>query len=326
MYDITGEWIVETAYDLDLDELEVFDGLQKFAPLGFRLPAREAVVAWMEASLPDRRCVSRDLDGERPFRSGEMSVLQLVHLSQEMREPLSTVLSRLQRHAALFDLRLPRLDVDAVNAVGITRADLNLISDVVLRSREAINGEVPPLRIAAHAFERKERIRAVIDRLPDLVRTLQVDLQFPSTDELGETGDVVPTAEDLLALSEDLRYRARSQCGEVSALHAIRLAGRLGQSIGSALERLRRFEGLGLRVPLTCSDACAQRIPAWQDIVVLTKHLDGQEPLVSEVTNAHVARAAAVVQESPAVVVERLRDFASLTGATIPTEDPATWA
>jgi hypothetical protein len=70
--------------------------------------------------------------------------------------------------------------------------------------------------------------------------------------------------------------------------------------------------GLTLDYPV---DAVPDGIVHWQDLLVITRYLDGQEPTLSgRVGPAHVAAAAEEIGEPGDRVRERLRRFAPLIG------------
>jgi hypothetical protein len=80
---------------------------------------------------------------------------------------------------------------------------------------------------------------------------------------------------------------------------------------------LARLVTLGLHLSYP-AEACADHIVSWQDLLVVTEYVDGQEPAVSgQISKAHVERCAEELDEPAARIVGRLRRYASLFGASV---------
>ncbi|MCQ4209768.1 caspase family protein [Streptomyces longispororuber] len=110
----------------------------------------------------------------------------------------------------------------------------------------------------------------------------------------------------------------------IAPLKLVRTAARIGESPARTASRIEPY--LPLCDPRLTSlpdlSAAPDVIPLWQDLIILTRHLDGRTPAVEgSLTAADLARAADAVGESTHWVAERLSHYADLFGLHI-TEEP----
>ncbi|AQZ67557.1 hypothetical protein BKM31_44300 [[Actinomadura] parvosata subsp. kistnae] len=107
---------------------------------------------------------------------------------------------------------------------------------------------------------------------------------------------------------------------EIDGLRLVQIAGRLGMNLTEAHRRLNRMAPLGLQLRYV-SDAVPDEIVLWQDLLLLTVHLDGQHPVISgHVDLGHCRRAAEETQEPVMRLFDRLRIYAPLFSLTLPQE------
>ncbi|MFG1754072.1 HD domain-containing protein [Streptosporangium sandarakinum] len=100
----------------------------------------------------------------------------------------------------------------------------------------------------------------------------------------------------------------------ISPLFLVQTAGRYGWTVTEAHRRFARLAPLGLTLEYP-ADACPDEIVHWQDLLAVTRYLDGQEPaLQGAVGEAHIAEAAADLEEPAERVRERLHRYAPLFG------------
>ena len=107
---------------------------------------------------------------------------------------------------------------------------------------------------------------------------------------------------------------------EITPLRLVQTAGRFGWTLLETHRRIARLQplGLGLRYPV---DACPNEIVSWQDLLLVTEHLDGQEPALSgRVGAAHIAAGAAEVDESVERVRTTLQQYSSLFSFSVDEE------
>jgi hypothetical protein len=113
-------------------------------------------------------------------------------------------------------------------------------------------------------------------------------------------------------LDDDDRY-----VSTVSPLWLVQVAGRFGWTLAETHERMARLEPIGLTLDYP-TDGCPDEIVRWQDLLLLTEFLDGQEPAVrGSVSAAHIALAAEETGESVDWIRNRLRHYAPLFGLSL---------
>ncbi|MGW0058615.1 HD domain-containing protein [Streptosporangium sandarakinum] len=143
---------------------------------------------------------------------------------------------------------------------------------------------------------------------------------IPDPDETGrrEFAEVFPDAYDvdlLLAFPQEESFdQSNHYVSTISPLFLVQTAGRYGWTVTEAHRRFARLAPLGLTLEYP-ADACPDEIVHWQDLLAVTRYLDGQEPaLQGAVGEAHIAEAAADLEEPAERVRERLRRYAPLFG------------
>ncbi|WP_424530871.1 HD domain-containing protein [Sphaerisporangium viridialbum] len=132
--------------------------------------------------------------------------------------------------------------------------------------------------------------------------------------------DVIPEEcdADMLRGKDDF---SKSHVSTITPLFLVQVAGQYGWTVAATHERMAKFVPLGLTLEYPV-DACLDEIVYWQDLLVVTEYLDGQEPVVqATVSEAHIAWAAEEFDETPERVRERLRRYAPLFGFHV-AEDP----
>ncbi|WP_081975974.1 caspase family protein [Amycolatopsis sp. MJM2582] len=105
-----------------------------------------------------------------------------------------------------------------------------------------------------------------------------------------------------------------SYVAAVTPLWLVQTAGRLGWTLAEAHKRFAAFESIGVSWTYDPA-ACFAEIVSWQDLLILTEHLDGQEPGISGVvTDEHVTASAREIDETEEMVRDRLHRYAPLFG------------
>ncbi|BCY08267.1 caspase family protein [Actinoplanes sp. L3-i22] len=125
---------------------------------------------------------------------------------------------------------------------------------------------------------------------------------------------------DTAILSRSGDYRNEEPIRVVTPLYLVQTAGRFGWTLAEARLRFARFEPLGLKIPIS-AELCDDLIVCWQDLLVLTTFLDGQEPALSgPVSGQHLRDAAEEIEETVGQVRARLERFADLFGFSLEPE------
>jgi hypothetical protein len=103
----------------------------------------------------------------------------------------------------------------------------------------------------------------------------------------------------------------------ITPLRLMQVAGRFGWTLRQAHDRMARLQPLGLRLHYQAG-VCPDEIVSWQDLLLVTQHLDGQEPVVAgQVAQSHLESGAEEVNESVDEVRTRLRRYAPLFGFSL---------
>lgn len=170
-----------------------------------------------------------------------------------------------------------------------------------------------PFDIARAANYRRLSLPALLDML-EPYRDLDVPLpklDTPTRERLaGHTVDRY----DVSILRETDDAGAWVSVPPVTALKLVQTAGRLGWTLRATYERFDRFTPVGLDLRVD-PGACDDDIVYWQDLLVITAYLDGQEPVIQGVvSDDHVNGAAAEIGETADQVRARLARYAGLLG------------
>lgn len=158
--------------------------------------------------------------------------------------------------------------------------------------------------------------------LPMLQPYRELGAPVPEPDERTHAAlnEVFPDEYDedmLMVFDED---GEETYISEIDPLRLVQIAGRLGWTPAETHQRMSRLVPIGLRLEYP-GDACPDETVRWQDLLLLTRHLDGHEPAVTgRVTTAHVAVAAEETGESTDWILDRLRLYAPLFALTVDRE------
>ena len=261
----------------------------------------------------DRRLLSQDLDGRRPYYEGVLSPARVVRAALANRETIGMTLERVERLSGTFPVATPDFDwgtmrhaelpaefqghqlepFDAATALGLAY-DLDITVASVFRRLMSFAPALDLPSVTDHEL-------SMLERQPDewdLVTLVPIDRQFR-------------------------RYRER-QPYLLDAWHVIRVAGRLGLSIGAVTARIAGFAPILEELPPDVTAEAREVVPDWRDLVILTPGLDGRRLLTDEdLTEAHIACAAREVETTPEDVRQRLARYASYCQFTVPGEAEA---
>ncbi|GAB3154266.1 hypothetical protein GCM10027290_48450 [Micromonospora sonneratiae] len=177
----------------------------------------------------------------------------------------------------------------------------------------ALAWRISPGSIVAGAVAARQSVGDFLARL-EPYRALGAPL--PQLDEATQQTyrDITPDRydRDMMVTIDD--QGAEHFIDRVSPLRLVQTAGRFGWTLAGTHQRMARLVPLGLTLDYPV-DAVPDGIVHWQDLLVITRYLDGQEPTLSgRVGPAHVATAAEEVGEPVDQIRERLRRFAPLIG------------
>ncbi|MET9259501.1 hypothetical protein [Amycolatopsis sp. NPDC004079] len=176
-----------------------------------------------------------------------------------------------------------------------------------------------PGDIVAAAARARQSISALLERL-EPYRVLGAPLPVIDAAARKSLPDRPADRHDLAMLTSVDELGRRCYVDTVTPLWLVQTAGRLGWTLTEAHARFAALEPIGLTWTYDPA-ACLQDIASWQDLLILTEYLDGQEPAISgTITEEHIAASAREIDETAAAVRERLRRYAPLFGYELLTE------
>lgn len=285
--------------------------VRRVAALGMNVPPDlEPLRRWMD--LPPRDRVALfvgSLDPHVPWTTAT-----LVRAAGELGESLERCAKRLGARKAVFGKEVPPLPDEALH-LNPSLAETALMTNLEGRGTdEPIRvswNEITPFHLARYAQEATLTISEALDQLAPY-RALGALIPELTDEQRALLAKIRPDQHDLLALSDRMsldRPRDPSPCGP---LELVAVAGRIGQPVRAVCERLRHYEPLGIALAVDVADA-PNTLPLWQDLVLLSEGLNGQEPaLQGTVSTAQVEALARELDTTSHWVRERLNLYADM--------------
>ncbi|MEU5567698.1 wHTH domain-containing protein [Micromonospora musae] len=182
--------------------------------------------------------------------------------------------------------------------------------------RHDVTWELAAGDIVRGAAMSRQSVTAFLDTLEPF-RVLGAPLPQLSEMDRESLADRTADRFDVAMLRQFDEYGEATTLCEVGPFWIVQVAGRFGWTLAEAYRRMARLRPLGLVLNCRAED-CPEEIVHWQDLLVVTEHLDGQEPVLSGVVGAeHLNTAAADLAEPVEVVCARLRRYAGLLGFTV---------
>ena len=183
-----GPWLEEVSFQdllgtstqLRRPIKEVVHRLQKFAPLGLKLPELNAQqISLLHNDKEDLLILSMDLDGQPPWLKDVVSLRHLLQASAKTNIPIKEIFQRLQKFVCL-GLQLPEIDWQVFNNLEVTADDFLMLSKYLDGDMPLLQGDVSRLHIARASDLRNEPISVTFDRLKLFAPKL--DLILPDDD------------------------------------------------------------------------------------------------------------------------------------------------
>ncbi|MEM9368723.1 MAG: caspase family protein [Planctomycetota bacterium] len=190
-------------------------------------------------------------------------------------------------------------------------------SDSIVLSRDLdgkspwLEGDVSGWHVLRASQKLDESVAATFARLQRWAGLLDLDLSQIDVERLS---DLVPTREDFVALSRDLRGIGPWLEGRVSGWHVLLASQKLDESVAATFSRLQGWAGL---LDLDLSQIDVERLSdlfsTQEDCVALSRNLRGNGAwLEGRVSGWHVLRASQKLDESVAATFARLQRWAGL--------------
>ncbi|GAA3896489.1 hypothetical protein GCM10023084_56410 [Streptomyces lacrimifluminis] len=296
--------------DLDYEEWDVVDSrVRRVAALGMTVPTNlDPLRRWMD--LPPRDRVALfvgSLDPDVPWTTAT-----LVHAAGELGESLKRCARRLAVHESTFGKKVPALPEEALSFKP-SGAEATLMTKLHGRGMaEPIQVswiEITPFHLARYAHEAALTIIEALDQLAPY-RALGALVPELTDDQAALMAKLRPDQHDLLALSERMALGSPREASPFKPLELVAVAGRLGRPVRAVYERLRLYEPLGVTLDVPHAP---NTLPLWQDLVLLSEGLNGQEPaLHGAVSAAQVEALARELDTTSHWVTERLSLYAGM--------------
>ncbi|NES21606.1 MAG: hypothetical protein F6K41_22430 [Symploca sp. SIO3E6] len=293
---------------------------RKFTLLGLAIPeASPKSLVNLMATPEDVVIFSSELDGKYPYPEQEDNKLSLSHLVQaakKLSEPISATWKRVERFVPL-GIDLPKIDIESWENLNISSEELDAYKPFL----DAIGHPKPDWNLAAALVFAATRLHETVAQTFNRLQNLkELEPIVPEVD-LALLEKITITSEDVTLLSEKLDGEAVYPSKHLAPAHIILAAAKLKDTIEQVIQRLQRFEFLGLEIPEIDEDLTAlnEFIADNQNLMALSEKLDGRYPLLKgEIHPARVVVAACELDEPVTVTLERMRRFAHLFEITLP--------
>jgi hypothetical protein len=288
----------------------ILNRLHKFGVLGIKIPEIDPeAVADLRVSDEDM-VILNEIEPETysswsnsEVRTWRVPGAHLLYTANELDESVDVVFERLRQFEALGILP-PEFDVKVMSNFRVETRDLIALSRDLDAVAPWVEGDVS----AVHVLRAANRMDEPVDRVLERLRRLAlVGLRLPVTENLAIEGLGV-SREDLALLSVDVDGLAPWLDDRVSPEHLLYASSRLNEAVDVVLARLRRFEPVGIQLPVVDDKAIAGLKVSPEDLILLSADVEGTPPWIEEQTSIiHILRAANRLGEEVNVVLNRLQ-------------------
>ncbi|WP_116214842.1 HD domain-containing protein [Streptomyces olivoreticuli] len=317
---IADEWRFTLDDSMDMEMLyagrprgasrEEFDGaVREMRAIGLTVPDTvELIHRWKD--LPPLTQVV--LSGKSPWNGDtspapHLTSSVLFAAGVQLQEPLGELWRLARQEAGPFGLSVPDLP-EALSGHRPSQHEGILLDNWNTNEDETPHWEaLSPIRLATYAHHTTTDAASAYGRLAPL-RALGALIPELAPEALDSLRTGVPDSRDLLALGST--YRVSPPSGPLEPLDLVSIAGRLGENIGRTWARIAPYAPLG---PAPDIPHAPDLVPLWQDLAILSVHLDGRLPaLAGRVPPRHVTLVARETEETEAWVTARLRLYARM--------------
>ncbi|MEH2205265.1 MAG: caspase family protein [Nostoc sp.] len=318
---ISVAYIVRSAQKLGHPIDTIFKRLQRFETLGLQLPKVNLQYISELSIIPeDILLLSSNLDGKTPLREDKISVIHLILASQNFSEPIASIIVKLKRFE-VFGLKLPQLDLETIKDISITEQDLIAISKN-LDGKAPFLEEISTIHLIIASDRLNESIANTFKRLQKL-EVLKIKLPSFASELLD---NISITSEDIILFSKNLNGNSPWLEVPIFTINIIIAANSLGKSIDTIINQLKKFEPLGLKVPLVSLYLSYSQSEIRKYLLIFSKSMDGEAPWIEDdIHPTRVLLAALIFNESIEATLERLRTFAPLIEVNFPEGNEWFW-
>ncbi|NEC85844.1 caspase family protein [Streptomyces sp. SID12501] len=283
--------------------------LRRLEALGMSVPDDlEPLHQWLDFSPRDRiALLISSLDPGVPW-----TAVTLVCVAGGLGESLGDCLQRLTTHGPKLLKQVPVLPSSALSLTpgeGGSELLTGLTGITTGEPFRAAWKDITPFSLAKYAHEAGLTIDMALDQLAPY-RALGALVPELTDEELTQVTGLEPDRHDLLALSSSMALKEPRDPSPIRPLELVALAARLGRTVQRVYERLSRYEPFGVALDIPHAP---DTLPLWQDLVLLSEGLNGQEPaLHGTVSAAQVESLARELDTDSGWVTERLRVYAAM--------------
>ncbi|WP_279629955.1 HD domain-containing protein [Streptomyces africanus] len=244
----------------------------------------------------------------------------LVQLSASERRPIGDIVQRLTGQDQILPVSVTRPDPAVLDLQATSQ-------DVTALLRHSSSGFLPDLRLSRllhHAYGMRRTLAASLEHLARFVPLgAPPPPCAPDSPEFAAVRDHTPDLFDLAAFSPGLLGIGDESC-VLGPLELVRTAGRFDWTLGTTYDRYAPFACLGLDVTVGRPEVeVADRVPDWQDLIILTEQLTGRAPaLAGVVSEDHITLSAEETDLPESQVRERLARYADLFSLELSAEAP----
>jgi len=253
--------------------------------------------------------------------TGRIPIAHLVLVSSKLGEPITTTLKRLQKFIPL-GLEVSSVEPEVLKDISLTQEDLFAFSDntdnknISRCPSELSYDYVSPAYLILTAARLNEPVVTTLKRFQKLT---PLGLEVPQINEQ-LLSDLHPTQEDLIALSRFLDGQRAWNQKEISVAQIVLASAKLNEPIVATLQRLQRFEPLGLKIPEVDNvEALTQVSVTPEDLIILSEYLNGRCAWQSDqLSISHIILSAIKFERPVSQIIQCLQRFTVL-GLEVPT-------
>jgi hypothetical protein len=290
--------------------------LQALSSPSTRFPSITSDLEDIFVSEEGLKLLSRDLDARAPWLSTNVPLVHIAKASLALDKPISELAESLQSFSCL-GLAIPSVQF-LHNMALLSQEDIRFLSLLNIGPYLSNNSIVPVWQIASLAQNYFQSIGNIVRRFQrlELLGIHLPSIHSASFDEFFVDANDV----SLLYLCRD--EEVNDTPNFVSAACIVVAAVEFAQPIRTVLEHVRRFEPLGLVVPAPEPNQVDSIQLTIEDLIVLSKNLNGLPPWIGNtVPFSRIMRSAVRLCQPVGAVLRQLGRFVPL-GMVLPAVDP----
>ena len=314
---VSGVHLIGGAFELNWSVAQVQTRLQRFTPLGLRLPRLDHQdLSDLRFTQDEKILLSRNLDRKAPWLKGVVSEGHIFSAAIELNWSVAQVYGHLQRFIPL-GLCLPELNLESLANLYITKQDEALSTYISSEDKSSSRNTVSSASMVYASLQLHWTVQQVYERLS---RFIPLGLELPNVD-IEQINSIQFTNTDSILLLRSLEPDNLEESisseefiwlkDTVPIAHIFVAAKILKWPVERVYRRFLELAPLGFQVPQMPLDQLANLEPSLVELVVLSCEHDALPPYLDNVVSAeHFARAMCKIAIPAAEVLRRLQRFA----------------